>query len=501
MRRYIAIDLKSFYASVECMERGLDPLETNLIVADKSRSSKTICLAVSPSMKKYGLPGRCRLFEAEQKIREVNSKRLLQTKERKFSGKSHFSKELESNPNLELDCIIAPPQMAKYIQISTEIYKTYLDFVSEEDIHVYSIDEVFIDATPYLNLYKMTAHELALKMIKSVLKKTGITATAGIGTNLFLAKIAMDIEAKHMRADSDGVRIAELDEMSYREKLWNHTPLTDFWRIGKGIAARLKKYGIHTMGDIARISQAGPNCAINEETLYKEFGVNAELLIDHAWGWEDCTMQDIKNYKPKNSSLSTGQVLTSPYNFEKSKIVVREMAESLSLDLVKKELLTFQISLFIGYEALPRNLDYNDYKHLELVEDNYGRLTPKPVHAGINFKKPTSSTKILAEAASYIFENIADKKLEVRRLNICAGFVVDEKEYNGSIHYRQQELFSNEEDINKKFKSLTEKEKKLQDAVLTMKNKFGKNAVLKAMNLQDGAMQITRNRQIGGHKA
>lgn len=501
MRRYIAIDLKSFYASVECMERGLDPLETNLIVADKSRSSKTICLAVSPSMKRYGLPGRCRLFEAEQKIREVNSKRLLQTKERKFSGKSHFSKELDSNPSLELDCIIAPPQMARYIEISTTIYKTYLDFVSEEDIHVYSIDEVFIDATPYLNLYKMTAHELAMKMIKSVLEKTGITATAGIGTNLYLAKIAMDIEAKHIPADKNGVRIAELDEMSYRKKLWNHTPITDFWRIGHGIAARLKKYGIHTMGDIARISQAGPNSALNEETLYKEFGVNAELLIDHAWGWEDCTMQDIKNYKPQNSSLSTGQVLTCPYSFEKTKIVVREMAESLSLDLVKKGLLTFQISVIIGYEALPKNFSAADYRHLELVEDSYGRITPKPVHAGIGFRKPIASTKILAEAASYIFENIADKKLEVRRINICAGLVVDEQEYNSSDHYRQKELFENDEDENIKTDSLTEKEKKLQNAVLNMKNKFGKNAVLKAMNLQEGAMQITRNSQIGGHKA
>lgn len=501
MRRYIAIDLKSFYASVECMERGLDPLETNLIVADKSRSSKTICLAVSPSMKRYGLPGRCRLFEAEQKIRDVNSRRLLQTKERKFSGKSHFAKELDSNPDLELDCIIAPPQMARYIEISTQIYKTYLDFVSEEDIHVYSIDEVFIDATPYLNLYRMTAHELAMKMIKSVLKKTGITATAGIGTNLYLAKIAMDIEAKHIPADKDGVRIAELDEMSYREKLWEHTPLTDFWRIGNGIASRLKKYGIHTMGDIARISQAGPNSALNEETLYKEFGVNAELLIDHAWGFENCTMQDIKKYKPRNSSLSTGQVLTCPYTFEKSKIVVREMAESLSLDLVKKELLTFQISVMIGYEALPESFTRADYDHIELVEDSYGRITPKPVHAGISFRKPTASTKILAEAASYIFENIAEKKLEIRRINICAGLVVDEKKYNECDHYRQKELFEENQSDVKRINSMTEKEKKLQDAVLNMKNKFGKNAVLKAMNLQDGAMQITRNNQIGGHKA
>lgn len=496
-RYYIAIDLKSFYASVECAERNLDPLDTNLIVADESRTDKTICLAVSPSMKKYGLPGRCRLFEARQKISEVNRRRKSAIHQRSFSSKTYLNSVLECHPEYELDCIIAPPQMAKYIKVSSQIYNIYLNYVSREDIHVYSIDEVFIDASPYLNMYSMSPRELAMKMIQDVLHETHITATAGIGTNLYLAKIAMDIVAKHIPADKDGVRIAELDEISFRKKLWNHKPLSDFWRIGPGIQAHLNRLGIQTMGDLARVSLGTPNDVFNQELLYKEFGINAELLIDHAWGIEPCTMNAIKNYKSKSSSVSQGQVLQSAYDFDKARIVIREMAETLSLELTGKNLLCSQFYVFIGYDAQ----SVEKAKHLSC--DPYGRPVPKPVHGGVNFNHPTSSTSVLADSAEYIFEKIADRNLKVRRLNVCANNVVDEVTYKACHRYVQGELFETENDrkVTEQEKLREEKERNLQKMVIEVKNKYGKNAMLKAMNLQDGAMQITRNGQIGGHKA
>lgn len=505
-KTYIAIDLKSFYASVECMQRGLDPLDTNLVVADESRTDKTICLAVSPSMKSYGLPGRCRLFEVRQKITEVNRKRLAVNK-KDFVAKTYRNSVLRSHNEYALDCVIAPPQMSRYMEISTKIYSIYLQYVSSEDIHVYSIDEVFIDVTPYLKLYKTDARSLAQKMISHVLKETGITATCGIGTNLYLAKVAMDIEAKHIEADSNGVRIAELDEMSYRKKLWCHEPLTDFWRVGRGISKRLNKLGIKTMGDIAKVSVANLNCAINEETLYKEFGVNAELLIDHAWGHEPCTIKEIKSYKPKGNSLGRGQVLQSPYTFEKARIVVREMAETLSLVLVQKKILAKQIFLLIGYDT-ESQLEEKDIEKCET--DFYGRLIPKPAHGIFNFTKPTSSTHTFAEIFEKIFDQCVNRKYLVRRINVSASAIISEKEYSKTEHYIPGELFDFNEKAASESKKIVEhtyspekmeKEKKLQQAVLNMKDKFGKNAVLKGMNLQEGATQIERNNQIGGHKA
>lgn len=496
-RYYIAIDLKSFYASVECAERNLDPLDTNLIVADESRTDKTICLAVSPSMKKHGLPGRCRLFEARQKISEVNRKRRAAIHQKPFASRTYLNSVLEVHPEYELDCIIAPPQMARYIEVSSQIYNIYLNYVSREDIHVYSIDEVFIDATPYLNLYKMTPHDLAMKMIQDVLHETHITATAGIGTNLYLAKIAMDIVAKHIPADKDGVRIAELDEMSFRKKLWNHKPLSDFWRIGPGTQTHLNRLGIQTMGDLARVSLGSANDVLNAELLYKEFGINAELLIDHAWGIEPCPMSAIKQYKPKSSSLSQGQVLQSAYEFDKARIVIREMAETLSLDLAEKNLLCTQFYVFIGYDS--QSLE----KASVLSSDPYGRPVPKPTHGGMNFDHPLSSTSILAESAEYIFDRIADRNLKIRRLNVCANNIVDELLYKSREKYVQGNLFETEAErkTTEQEKLREEKERNLQKMVIEVKNKYGKNAMLKAMNLQEGAMQITRNAQIGGHKA
>ena len=492
-RQYIAIDLKSFYASVECVERGLDPLTTNLVVADSSRTEKTICLAVSPSLKSYGIPGRARLFEVVQKVKEANYFRKRKAPGYKFEDKSSDFTELSKNPSLEIDFIIAPPQMSRYMKISTEIYQIYLRYIAPEDIHIYSVDEVFIDVTNYLQTYQMTSHELAVKLIREVLKETGVTATAGIGTNLYLCKIAMDIVAKHITADKDGVRIAELDEMSYRQKLWSHKPLTDFWRVGKGYSTKLEEYGMHTMGDIARQS------LYDEELLYKLFGVNAELLIDHAWGWEPCTIADIKAYKPENHSVSLGQVLQCPYDYEKAKLIVKEMTELLVLDLVDKCLVTDQMVLTVGYDI--ENTKNGDYKG-EITSDRYGRKIPKQAHGSENIGRYTSSTKLITAAVVRLFERIVDSNLLVRRMYVVANHTVDESTVKEPSE--QLDLFMDFETIEKQKAQEDDelqKEKSLQKAVISLQKKFGKNSVLKGMNLKEGATTIQRNGQIGGHKA
>ena len=492
-RQYIAIDLKSFYASVECVERGLDPLTTNLVVADSSRTEKTICLAVSPSLKSYGIPGRARLFEVIQKVKEANYFRKRKAPGYKFEDKSSDFTELSKNPSLEIDFIIAPPQMSRYIKISTEIYQIYLRYIAPEDIHIYSVDEVFIDVTNYLQTYQMTSHELAVKLIREVLKETGVTATAGIGTNLYLCKIAMDIVAKHIPADKDGVRIAELDEMSYRQKLWSHKPLTDFWRVGKGYSTKLEEYGMHTMGDIARQS------LYDEDILYKLFGVNAELLIDHAWGWEPCTIADIKAYKPENHSVSLGQVLQCPYDYEKAKLIVKEMTELLVLDLVDKCLVTDQMVLTVGYDI--ENTKNGDYKG-EITSDRYGRKIPKQAHGSENIGRYTSSTKLITAAVVRLFERIVDSNLLVRRMYVVANHTVEESTVKEPSE--QLDLFMDFETIEKQKAQEDDelqKEKSLQKAVISLQKKFGKNSVLKGMNLKEGATTIQRNGQIGGHKA
>jgi len=485
----IAIDLKSFYASVECVERGLDPLTTHLVVADPTRTEKTICLAVSPALKAYGIPGRARLFEVVQKVSQINSARRSKAGGR-MRGRSSNAPELASDPTLELDYIVAPPQMAHYMQVSSKIFATYLKYVSPEDIHVYSIDEVFIEATEYLRLYGISAHELALRMVREVLADTGITATAGIGSNLYLAKIAMDIEAKHRPADKDGVRIAELDEMSYRRKYWTHRPLTDFWRIGRGIAAKLEANGIFTMGDIARCSLGQPYQRLNEDLLYKLFGVNAELLIDHAWGWEPCRMKDIKSYRPSANSLSVGQVLKEPYDNEKARVVICEMADQLSLDLVDKGLVTDQIVLSIGYDNANLSDPARSMRYAgEVDTDYYGRKVPKPAHGSLNLGKHTSSTSSIVKAVSELFLRITDKQLAVRRMYVVANHVIRE-EYAGAA---QLDLFEESEDRGR--------ERSRQEAILSIRKKFGKNAILKGIDFEEGATAKERNMQIGGHKA
>ena len=503
-KAYIAIDLKSFYASVECVERGLDPLTTNLVVADMSRTEKTICLAVAPSLKAYGIPGRARLFEVVQKVKEVNAQRRYQAPNHTFAGSSSNALELKASPELALDYIVAPPRMAHYIEHSTKIYNIYLNYVAPEDIHVYSIDEVFIDATDYLNTYKLSARELTMKIIMDVLSKTGITATAGIGTNLYLAKIAMDIEAKHIPADRNGVRIAELNEASYRCKLWTHQPLTDFWRIGRGYAKKLEGIGLHTMGDIARCSIGKPNDYYNEDLLYKQFGINAELLIDHAWGWEPCTIADIKAYKPSSNSICSGQVLQTPYPFEKAKLIVREMADSMALDLVDKGLVTDQMVLTIGYdiENLADPVIRSSY-HGSIITDQYGRSIPKPAHGSINLKYQTSSTKLIVEAVMELFNRIMDKNLLVRRINLTANRVVPESSIQNANRSEQLDLFTDydvQQQKRAKEHANLEREKRAQKALLDIKKKFGKNAVLKGMSLMNGATIIERNKLIGGHK-
>lgn len=499
-RTYIAIDLKSFYASVECRERGLDPLNTNLVVADESRTDKTICLAVTPSLKSYGISGRGRLFEVKQRVKEANAGRQHDAPGHKLDGSSCFHSELLKNPNLAIDFVIAPPRMAYYMEYSTRIYNVYLKYVSPEDIIVYSIDEVFMDVTDYLNTYKLSPHDLAMKIILDVLETTGITATAGIGTNLFLCKVAMDIVAKHIPADKNGVRIAELDEMGFRRELWSHQPLTDFWRVGRGYAKKLEQNGMFTMGDVAR-------CSVhNEDLLYQLFGKNAELLIDHAWGWEPCTVEAIKAYRPSTNSLGSGQVLHQPYTAEKAKLVLREMADSLVMDLVEKGLVTDQLVVTIGYDI--ENLTDPERRKKyrgDVVKDHYGRQIPKHSHGTQNLGRHTSSTKLILDAASELFDRIANQDLLIRRLNIVANHVIDEASaLKPDAGFEQLDLFTDyaaREAEQKKEEADLERERKMQRAVLTIRRKYGKNAILKGMNLEEGATAKDRNEQIGGHKA
>lgn len=504
-RVYIAIDLKSFYASVECVERGLDPMTTNLVVADPSRTEKTICLAVSPSLKSYGISGRARLFEVVEKAKEANANRRRNAPGQAFTGSSCNSDDLNASPALALDYIVAPPQMTHYIECSTRIYSIYLKYVAPEDIHVYSIDEVFMDVTHYLSTIGLSARDLAVKIVLEVLASTGITATAGIGTNLYLSKIAMDIEAKHIAPDECGVRIAELDELSYRHSLWEHQPLTDFWRVGRGYAKKLEEHGLRTMGDIARCSIGKPGDFYNETLLYKLFGVNAELLIDHAWGFESCTIADIKSYKPSASSVGAGQVLHSPYSFDKAKLIVREMADLLALDLVDKGLVTNQLALTVGYD-IDNLKDAGRMKKCrsDMTTDLYGRTVPKPAHGTANLGLYSSSTKEILKAISGLFDRIVDPNLLVRRVSISANHVVGEATVAKDSPFEQLDLFTDydaaqtrkaEED------AALEREKRIQKMILTVNKRFGKNALLKGMNLSEGATTMERNHQIGGHKA
>ena len=504
-KTYICIDLKSFYASVECIERKLDPLTTNLLVADVGRTEKTICLAVSPSLKSHGIGGRARLFEALQALKVANEKRRQLAPNKRFTGKSYNAVELRDNPSLEIDFIAAPPRMAHYMEYSTRIYQVYLKHVAPEDIHVYSIDEVFIDATAYLKTRGMTGYEFARMLISDVLNTTGITATAGIGTNLYLAKIAMDIKAKKMPADKDGVRIAELDEMSYRRELWDHRPLTDFWRVGKGYARSLEANGMFTMGDVARCSIGGMFERRNEALLYKLFGVNAELLIDHAWGYEPCTIAEKKAYKPETKSLSSGQVLHCPYDAEKAKLVIREMADLLSLDIVEKGLVTNQIVLTIGYDI--ENLTNPKISKLykgEVTTDHYGRKIPKHSQGTENFKY-TSSTKRIVQAVSDLYDRIVNPDLLIRRMNIAVNNLIDERKAEDTSGATEQlSIFVDYEKLEQERaeeKAALEREKQMQTAIIDIKKKFGKNAILKGMNLEEGATAKDRNAQIGGHKA
>ena len=503
--QYIAIDLKSFYASVECVERQLDPMTTNLVVADADRTEKTICLAVSPSLKAYGISGRARLFEVVQRVKEVNRERKSRAPGRQFSGASCHAPELNEHPELKLDYIIAPPRMAFYLEYSTVIYNIYLKYIAPEDIHVYSIDEVLMDVTHYLQTYRLTARELASKIIQDILATTKITATAGIGTNLYLCKVALDIVAKHVPADENGVCIAQLDEMSYRRYLWNHRPLTDFWRVGHGYQRKLEENGLFTMGDIARCSLGGPGEYHNEELLYRLFGINAELLIDHAWGWEPVTMDLIKAYKPETNSLSSGQVLQCPYDFEKGRLIVREMTDLLVLDLVDKRLVTDQMVLTVGYdiENLTDKEIRKSYKG-EVTVDRYGRRVPKHAHGTANLSRQTSSTKLITDAVMELYDRIVDPKLLVRRVTVAANHLVEEAAVKEAPVFEQLNLFTNYAALAKEQEeeiARLEKERKLQEAMLSVKKKYGKNAILKGMNLQEGAMTIERNNQIGGHKA
>ena len=500
-RTYLAIDLKSFYASVECVERGLDPLTTNLVVADASRTEKTICLAVSPSLKAYGIPGRARLFEVVQRVKEVNAQRKMLPPGRTFSGESCDAARLAASPDLAVSYITATPRMAHYIDYSTRIYDIYLHYVAPEDIHVYSIDEVFMDVTPYLATYGLSARELAQKIILDVLHTTGITATAGIGSNLYLCKVAMDIVAKHAKPDQHGVRIAKLNEMTYRRLLWAHRPLTDFWRVGRGYAKKLEAYGLFTMGDIARCSIGKANDLYNENLLYRLFGVNAELLIDHAWGWEPCTMADIKSYRPAANSLGAGQVLQCPYPFDKALLVAQEMADQLVLDLLEKGLATDQIVLTVGYdiENLSDPARRQDYRGA-VTTDFYGRRVPRHAHGTAALGGHTASAKRIIHAVTDLFRRIVDPHLLVRRITLTANHVIDERAAAGSACYEQLDLFTDPAAAQKEQAALA-REWEMQRAVLALRRKYGKNAVLKGMNLQEGATAISRNGQIGGHKA
>ena len=503
---YIAIDLKSFYASVECVERGLDPLTTNLVVADPTRTEKTICLAVSPSLKAYGISGRARLFEAVQRVKEVNAERRARAPYHRITGKSCFDAELKRNPSLAVDFITAPPRMAHYMAYSTRIYDIYLRHVAPEDIHVYSIDEVFINAAPYLRRGQTSPREMTRRIIRDVLSETGITATAGIGTNLYLCKVAMDIVAKRSEPDSDGVRIAELDEYAYRALLWDHRPLTDFWRVGPGYTRSLESHGLYTMGDIARCSLGDPHAFYNENLLYKLFGVNAELLIDHAWGYEPCEISDIKAYRPASNSLSSGQVLQHPYPFDKACLVIREMADLLSLDLVDKGIVTDQIVLTVGYdqENLRDPAAATRYKG-PVTTDHYGRRIPKHAHGTENLGEYTSSTRRIVAAAETLCARILDPALLVRRINITAARVVRESDARRlSAGDEQLSMFTDYETVERQreIEALArDRERRMQEAVIGIKKKYGKNAIVRGMNLREGATAMERNRQIGGHRA
>jgi len=504
-KAYIAIDLKSFYASQECIERGLDPMKANLVVADASRTEKTICLAVSPALKVWGVPGRPRLFEVVQKVGQINALRRSKAPNREFTGKSYLAEELKENPALELDYIVAPPRMAHYMECSTKIYNIYLKYIAPEDIHVYSIDEVFIDATPYLKTYGLTARELARKMIREVFETTGITATAGIGTNLYLCKVAMDIVAKKAEADEYGVRIAELDEMSYRRQLWSHRPLTDFWRIGPGIARRLEKNGMFTLGDVARCSLGKPGEFYNEDLLYKLFGVNAELIIDHAWGYEPCTIADIRSYKPESNSLGSGQVLHCAYTAEKGKLITREMTDLLVLDLVDKGLVTDQMVLTVGYD-IENLLDPEKGKRYrgEITTDHYGRKIPKHAHGTVHLHRRTSSTRLITDAVMALYDRIVDPDLLVRRINIVACNIAPEGITAQDTQFQQLDMFSDfdaQQRQKEEEDAALEREHRRQKALLAIRKKYGKNAILKGMNYEEGATTRDRNSQIGGHKA
>ena len=502
-RTYICCDLKSFYASVECVERGLDPMTTNLVVADKSRTEKTICLAVSPSLKAYGISGRARLFEVVQRVAEVNAQRQRSAPGRQFAGSSWHDRSVREDPSLALDYIVAPPRMALYIDWSTRIYQVYLKYIAPEDIFPYSIDEVFMDITNYLDTYRMTARELTRTIILDILKTTGITAAAGMGTNLYLAKVAMDIVAKHVHPDKDGVRIAKLSEMTYRRLLWDHRPLTDFWRVGKGYATKLEAHGMYTMGDVARCSIGTPGEYHNEELLYKLFGINAEILIDHAWGWEPCTIADAKAYKPENKSIVSGQVLQCPYDFQKARLVVREMADALALDLVDKGLVTNQLVLTVGYDR--ENLDDPSRRQSyrgPVTADRYGRKIPKHAVGTENFPY-TSSASDLLKAVSALYDRIVDENLLIRRLSISANKLLPEVDVPKD-EAEQLDLFTDyaaKEQREQADEAAHARERKIQEAMLGIKKKFGKNAILKGMNLEDGATARERNQTIGGHQA
>lgn len=497
-RVYAAIDLKSFFASVECRKRNLNPLTTNLVVADNTRTEKTICLAISPSMKAYGLPGRARLFEVMQKVKNVNNGRRMLAHNKTFSGKSYNDIELKKDKNLELDYIIAPPHMASYMEYSTKIYNIYLKYISSEDIFPYSIDEVFCDLTSYINTYKLSPREFVTKIIKDIYDTTGITATAGIGTNLFLCKVAMDIVAKHVEPNSYGVRIAELDERSFREKLWNHKPITDFWRVGKGYAKRLEKYRMFTMGDVARCSVE------NEELLYKIFGVNAELLIDHSWGWECATIKSVKECKPENRSLCSGQVLHCPYDYDQTKLIIKEMADEITLDMVEKHFVTDMLVLTIEYDIENlKNAKYSKFYNGEIKEDRYGRRVPKPAHGTFRLENKTFSTRIISNGFVQLFDRIINKNLLVRKIYLTVGNLTDENELKKVEKYEQVNLFTNYGELAKKEEEeriKLEKEHKIQSAIIGIKNKYGKNAIIKGMDLEESATTIQRNGQIGGHQ-
>ena len=503
-RSYIAIDLKSFYASVECRERGLDPLDAHLVVADPTRTDKTICLAVSPSLKAYGIPGRARLFEVVQRAEEVNAARRSRAPGRVFSGSSHFAGELERDPSPALDYIVAPPRMAYYMEYSTRIYKIYLKYAAPEDIHVYSIDEIFLDATDYIRTRGVTAREFAMLIVRDVLETTGITATVGIGTNLYLAKIAMDVMAKRMKPDADGVRIAELDEMSYRRALWDHRPLTDFWRVGRGIAKKLEDNGLYTMGDVARCSIGEAGSGHDEELLYRLFGVNAELLIDHAWGFESCLISDIKAYRPASRSISSGQVLMTPYDFEKARLILREMTEQLALELVDKALVTDLVELYIGYDrvSLADKALAREYA-ADAESDRYGRRVPRSAHGSARLDRYGSSSKQITEAMLALYDRVVDPALSIRRITVAACELEDES-FLGRESEKQFDLFGEMDGAGEESEAEKEarmSERKRQQVMLDIKKKYGKNAILKGTNLEKGATAMERNRQIGGHKA